>query len=69
MLHIANPGTRNHGTHFVLGYVNGERMIAVAIGAHIVIEFDAFYPSTLLSGHTSNITAFDWCPLTGMVSS
>ena len=69
MFHIGNPGTRNKGTKFQVGYVNGDKMIAVAVGAHVVIEFDSFWPSTLLVGHTSPITAFDWCPLTGMVLS
>ena len=67
MLHIGNPGTRNKGTKFVVGYVNGDKMISVAVGAHIAIEFESFWPSTLLSGHTSSITAFDWCQYTGMV--
>ena len=67
MLHIGNPGTRNKGTKFVVGYVNGDKMISVAVGAHIAVEFESFWPSTLLSGHTSSITAFDWCQYTGMV--
>lgn len=69
MLHIGNPGSRNKGTLFAVGHINGERMVAIAVGSQIVVEFDSFWPSVILSGHTSEITALDWCQYTGMVYS
>ncbi|KAA6389065.1 MAG: hypothetical protein EZS28_015407 [Streblomastix strix] len=69
MLQVGSSGAPNKGTSFRVLHICGERMIALAAGKSIMLEFSSVWPACMLGGHEKDITCFDWSQTNGKVVS
>ncbi|KAK2962639.1 putative Regulator of V-ATPase in vacuolar membrane protein 1 [Blattamonas nauphoetae] len=63
----SSVGAQNEGTPLKHIYISGDLFYVFASGTSIVISFSSFYPATILTVHTSTITAFDISLSTGAI--